>query len=131
MNGVIRYLDILLSTMTYCDYCTNIPAKLFSFHRNDQCDYDHQTDLNALRKSAAKGCQGCRLFNHAIESSGSQHAGKYAFKGTWDPSERVRLSSTKFGWQIVRVGYKEAGHFRTFPVPTEWSKLLFVIIVAY
>ncbi|KAI5456044.1 heterokaryon incompatibility protein-domain-containing protein [Mariannaea sp. PMI_226] len=107
--------------MALCEYCRNIPAKLFSFRRNDQCDYDHHPSLNALKGSAtAAGCQGCRLFLHAIESSTAQHAGKYALAKTWSVDEPVRLSSTKFGWQMVRVGWKEAGHFRTFDVPSDW-----------
>ncbi|KAH6886852.1 heterokaryon incompatibility protein-domain-containing protein [Thelonectria olida] len=106
--------------MGLCQYCSNIPAKLFSFRRNDQCDYDHQPNLPALQASATTGCQGCCLFLHAIESSASEHAGKYALGRTWSMEERVHLSSTKFGWQVVRVGWKEAGHFRTYAIPSEW-----------
>lgn len=107
--------------MALCEYCKNIPAKLFSYRRDDQCDYDHHLNLDDLQKSAAAGCQGCSLFRHCIESGIAEHAGKYAIERTWDPNERIHLSSTKFGWQVVRVGWREAGHFRTGFVPLEWS----------
>lgn len=107
--------------MTLCEYCSNIPAKLFSFRRNEQSDYDHQPSTTALQNSSKAGCQGCSLVHHAIESSGSEHASKYALPRTWNPDDRVRLSSTKFGWQVVRIGWTEAGHFRGFEVPAEWG----------
>ncbi|KAK0712918.1 heterokaryon incompatibility protein-domain-containing protein [Lasiosphaeria miniovina] len=107
--------------MGFCEYCAKIPSKLFSFRRDEQCTYDHQPSLSALQDSATAGCNGCRLVLHAIASSGSEHAGKYVLARTWSPDEQVRLSSTKFGWQVVRVGWKEAGHFRTFAVPAEWN----------
>ncbi|KAH0600147.1 hypothetical protein MHUMG1_01143 [Metarhizium humberi] len=107
--------------MSLCEYCGKIPARLFSFRRNEQSDYDHQPTISALKASAGGGCQGCRLLLHAIESSESEHAGKYALPRTWNPDDRVRLSSTKFGWQIVRVGWTDAGHFRGFAVPLDWG----------
>ncbi|PHH59907.1 hypothetical protein CDD81_2395 [Ophiocordyceps australis] len=107
--------------MELCSYCSRIPAKLFSFRRSDQSDYDHQPTLAALQQSASAGCQGCRLFMRAIETSTERYAGKYALARPWEQSDAVRLSSTKFGWQVVRVGWKEAGHFRAMAIPKEWS----------
>lgn len=119
-----QYNHALCPNMSLCEYCGKIPAKLFSFRRNEQSDYDHQPTISALKASAGGGCQGCRLLLHAIESSESEHAGKYALPRTWNPDDRVRLSSTKFGWQIVRVGWTDAGHFRGFAVPLDWSMRL-------
>jgi hypothetical protein len=111
--------------MALCQHCSGIPLKLFSSRRADQCSYDHQPSLNALQNSAKAGCSGCCLFLHAIESSVSKYAGKYALKKTWSIDGAVQLSSSKFGWQVVRVGGAEAGQFRTRSVPLEWSKLIY------
>ncbi|PHH70198.1 hypothetical protein CDD82_7283 [Ophiocordyceps australis] len=108
--------------MELCSYCSRIPAKLFSTRRNHQCDYNHQPTLTALQQSASAGCQGCRLFARAIETSTERYAGKYALARSWEDGDGVRLSSTKFGWQVVRVGWKEAGHFRARAIPKEWSE---------
>src|SRR5690349_5125077 len=62
------------SSMSLCQYCNSIPAKLFSFRRDTQGSHDHQPNLSALKKSAAGGCRGCGLFLHAVESSTSDHA---------------------------------------------------------
>ncbi|KHO01395.1 Heterokaryon incompatibility [Metarhizium album ARSEF 1941] len=107
--------------MGLCEYCTKLPAKLFSSRRNEQSDYDHQPTLSALGTSATGGCRGCHLILHAVESSQSEHAAQYALPRTWKPDDRVRLSSTKFGWQVVRVGWTEAGHFRGFAIPSDWK----------
>ncbi|TWU73002.1 hypothetical protein ED733_004750 [Metarhizium rileyi] len=107
--------------MDPCEYCDRIPARLFSVRRDEQSDYDHQPTVEALQASATGGCQGCRLIRHAIENSTSEHAGEYALPGTWKPRDRVRLSSTKFGWQVVRIGWTEAGHFRGFVIPPDWE----------
>ncbi|KAK2600136.1 hypothetical protein QQS21_005151 [Conoideocrella luteorostrata] len=108
--------------MTLCQYCTSLPGKLFSTRRQDQSDHGHQPNLAALQASA-KYCPGCRLILHAIEASTSEHARNYALKPSWKPEERIHLSSTKFGWQVVRVGWTEAGHFRGGLVPSddEWG----------
>lgn len=110
--------------MTLCKYCSNIPAKLFSFRRDDQCSYDHHPSLDALQGSAKQGCRGCQLFLHAVESSASDHAGRYKLSGEfrkWTNDEPVRLCSSKFGWQEVRINWTKSGLFRTFAVPSEWS----------
>ena len=108
--------------MTLCQFCSNIPAKLFSFRREDQCSHEHQPTLTALQHSATQGCRGCQLFLHAVESSASEHAGRYKLsRRTWSAGEQVRLSSSKFGWQEVRINWTEAGKFRGFAVPDEWS----------
>lgn len=106
--------------VAFCDYCRGIPINLFSFRRDTQCTHDHQPTIHDLKTSAAAGCPGCCLFLHAIESSSSEHAGKYALKRSWKGDERVRLSSSKFGYQIVNLDYTEAGRFRSFAVPSEW-----------
>lgn len=112
------------SNMSLCQYCNNIPAKLFSFRRDDQCSHDHQPNLSTLKESAAGGCQGCSLFLHAVESSTSEHAQGYALDRNWNENEQMRLSSTKFGWQEINFAWRKAGVFRTFAVPSEWGMSL-------
>jgi len=48
----------------------------------------------------------------------------YAWPKKWEDSEPVRISSTKLGKQLVRVGWAEAGLFRGIEVPSDWSSLI-------
>ncbi|KAK3986006.1 pantothenate transporter [Cladorrhinum sp. PSN332] len=111
--------------MSFCEYCGTISAKLFSSFKQDQGYYDHQPTFTALRESAIReGCPGCRLFLYAVEGRlGLENPGRHRDKvdRKWNEDDRVRLGSTKFGYQDVRIGLKIAGRFRGKPVIPEWK----------
>jgi hypothetical protein len=50
------------------------------------------------------------------------YKGDYAHKMEWREEEAVRISSTKFGKQILRIGAcPESGQFRGYELPKDWS----------
>jgi hypothetical protein len=115
--------------MSICSYCQRIPAKLFSYARDTQCTIDHQPSYLALEESSASGCPLCKLFIHAIKVYYREPL-IYASPKKWEDSEPVRISSTKFGKQLVRVGWAEAGLFRGIEIPSDWSSLsLFSLVM--
>jgi hypothetical protein len=106
--------------MAFCEYCERLPAKLFSSNRMSQCTLEHHKSVAALRVSASDGCSLCRLFIEAAKA----YKGEYAQEVAWAEEDIVRISSSKFGKQIVRFGnYQEAGLFRGYEMPKEWGVL--------
>jgi hypothetical protein len=94
-----------MSGMAICSYCERLPAKLFSSNRMSQCTLEHYESVKALQRSANDGCYLCRLFLEAVKA----YRGDYAQKTDWTEGDMVRISSSKFGKQIVRFGnYQEA-----------------------
>jgi hypothetical protein len=106
--------------MSMCKHCERLPAKLFSSNRMTQCTLDHHERVKTLRRSADDGCHLCRLFIEAVKA----YKGEYALKADWKEEDVVRISSSTFGRQIVRFGnYQEAGLFRGYEIPKDWSLL--------
>ncbi|KAL9127526.1 MAG: hypothetical protein Q9217_003614 [Psora testacea] len=106
--------------MGLCTFCSSIPLKLFSTHRDKQCAIKHQPSFPALQASGSAGCELCKLFLHAIQKQMEDGENDRVF-GPWSKTGSVTLSSTKFDGQGVDIEYRTAGKFRGRLVPPEWS----------